>query len=165
MFSGRKSAEKRREDIRLADQAVGEAMHALSLDDIDSARQRLAEAPKTHYADMGWKVGLATAMVEMKAGRRRQAVQRLVTVCSRLDDTSLSLDDKNYLRLYALYRGSEQSKDGRAPAELRELVEDFRFDHTMVTPLLRKDFPLKALDEADGPPPPPPPPPPPVGVS
>lgn len=71
MFSGRKSAEKRREDIRLADQAVGEAMHALSLDDIDSARQRLAEAPKTHYADMGWKVGLATAMVEMKAGRRR----------------------------------------------------------------------------------------------
>ena len=27
MFSGRKSAEKRREDIRLADQAVGEDIH------------------------------------------------------------------------------------------------------------------------------------------
>ena len=45
MFSGRKSAEKRREDIRLADQAVGEAMHALSLDDIASARHRGVQPP------------------------------------------------------------------------------------------------------------------------
>ena len=111
---------------------------------------------------MGWKVSLAGAMIELKAGKRKQGLQKLFAVCSRLDDTSLSRDDKNYLRLYALYRGSEASKDGRAPVELRELVEDFRFDHTLVTPLLRKDFPLKTLDEAEIAPPPPPPPPPPV---
>jgi hypothetical protein len=109
---------------------------------------------------MGWKVGLATAMIELKAGKRRNGLQRLVTVCSRLDDTSLSRDDKNYLKLYALYRGTEASKNGRAPAELRDLVEDFRFDHTLVSPILRKDFPLKKVDDGeDGPPPPPPPPP------
>ena len=43
---------------------------------------------------------------------------------------------------------------------MRVLVEDFRFDHTLVTPLLRKDFPLKTVDDEDAPPPPPPPPPP-----
>ena len=160
MFSGRKTAEKLREEIRTADKAVGEAMEALAGDDISAARKALSSAPKTHYADMGWKVGLATAMIELKAGKRRNGLQRLVTVCSRLDDTSLSRDDKNYLKLYALYRGTEASKTGRAPAELRELVEDFRFDHTMVSPILRKDFPLKKVEDSeDGPPPPPPPPP------
>jgi hypothetical protein len=160
MFSGRKTAEKRREEIRIADQAVGEAMEALAADDVPAARKCLSAAPKTHYADMGWKVGLATAMIELKAGKRRNGLQRLVTVCSRLDDTSLSRDDKNYLKLYALYRGTEASKNGRAPAELRDLVEDFRFDHTLVSPILRKDFPLKKVDDGeDGPPPPPPPPP------
>lgn len=164
MFSGRKTADKLREELRTADRAVGEAMAALATDDLSAARKALSGAPKTHYADMGWKVGLATAMIELKAGKRRNALQRLVTVCSRLDDTSLSRDDKNYLKLYALYRGTEASKDGRAPAELRELVEDFRFDHTLVSPILRKDFPLKKVeDNEDGPPPPPPPPP--IGVS
>ncbi|WP_300544853.1 hypothetical protein [Maricaulis sp.] len=158
MFSGRKTAEQRREDIRAADKAVGEAMQALASEDIAAARKALGAAPKTHYADMGWKVSLAAAMIELRAGKRKPAIQRLVTVCSRLDDTSLSRDDKNYLRLYALYRGTEAAKDGRAPAELRELVEDFRFDHTLVSPLLRKDFPLKKVEEADGAPPPPPPP-------
>ena len=160
MFSGRKTAEKRREEIRVADRAVGEAMEALAADDVSAARKLLSAAPKTHYADMGWKVGLATAMIELKAGKRRNGLQRLVTVCSRLDDTSLSRDDKNYLKLYALYRGTEASKNGRAPAELRDLVEDFRFDHTLVSPILRKDFPLKKVEDGeDGPPPPPPPPP------
>jgi hypothetical protein len=164
MFSGRKTAEKLREEIRTADRAVGEAMAALAADDIPAARKTLSGAPKTHYADMGWKVGLATAMIELKAGKRRNGLQRLVTVCSRLDDTSLSRDDKNYLKLYALYRGTEASKDGRAPTELRDLVEDFRFDHTLVSPILRKDFPLKKVDDSeDGPPPPPPPPP--LGVT
>lgn len=164
MFSGRKTAEKLREEIRTADQAVGEAMEALAGDDVSAARKALSAAPKTHYADMGWKVGLATAMIELKAGKRRNGLQRLVTVCSRLDDTSLSRDDKNYLKLYALYRGTEASKNGRAPAELRDLVEDFRFDHTMVSPILRKDFPLKKVEDSeDGPPPPPPPPP--LGVN
>ena len=158
MFSGRKTAEKLREDIRAADAAVGEAMHALASDDVAAARKALSAAPKTHFADMGWKVGLAGAMIELKAGKRKNAIQRLATVCSRLDDTSLSRDDKNYLRLYALYRGTEASRDGRAPAELRDLVEDFRFDHTLVNPLLRKDFPLKKVDETEAAPPPPPPP-------
>ncbi|OLF81388.1 hypothetical protein AWH62_01575 [Maricaulis sp. W15] len=160
MFSGRKTADKLREEIRSADSAVGETMSALAADKIEAARRALSHAPKTHFADMGWKVGLAGAMIELKAGKRKQGLQKLITVCSRLDDTSLSRDDKNYLRLYALYRGSEASKDGRAPVELRELVEDFRFDHTLVTPLLRKDFPLKVLDDAEVAPPPPPPPPP-----
>ena len=160
MFSGRKTAEKLREEIRTADLAVGEAMEALAGDDVSAARKALSAAPKTHYADMGWKVGLATAMIELKAGKRRNGLQRLVTVCSRLDDTSLSRDDKNYLKLYALYRGTEASKNGRAPTELRDLVEDFRFDHTLVSPILRKDFPLRKVEDAeDGPPPPPPPPP------
>lgn len=158
MFSGRKTAEKLREEIRTADAAVGEAMHVLAGGDIDAARKALSAAPKTHFADIGWKVGLAGAMIELRAGKRKNAIQRLIAVCSRLDDTSLSRDDKNYLRLYALYRGTEASKNGRAPAELRDLVEDFRFDHTLVDPLLRKDFPLKTLEEADASPPPPPPP-------
>ena len=160
MFSGRKSEEAIREDIRAADRAVGEAMQALTADDVQAARKALSAAPKTHYADMGWKVGLATAMIELKAGKRRAGLQRLVTICGRLDDTSLSRDDKNYLKLYALYRGSEASKTGRAPTELRDMVEDFRFDHTLVSPILRKDFPLKHVEDSeDGPPPPPPPPP------
>ncbi|MDP7342540.1 MAG: hypothetical protein QF767_04080, partial [Alphaproteobacteria bacterium] len=45
------------------------------------------------------------------------------------------------------YRGTEASKNGRAPAELRDLVEDFRFDHTLVSPILRKDFPLTGYVE------------------
>ncbi|MFT6541959.1 MAG: hypothetical protein ACJAU5_001039 [Maricaulis maris] len=160
MFSGRKTAEKLREEIRSADAAVGEAMSALVTGDTDAARKALSQAPKTHFVDMGWKVGLASAMIELKAGKRKPGLQKLIAVCSRLDDTSLSRDDKNYLRLYALYRSSEASKDGRAPVEMRVLVEDFRFDHTLVTPLLRKDFPLKTVDDEDAPPPPPPPPPP-----
>ena len=160
MFSGRKTAEKLREEIRSADAAVGEAMSALAANDIDAARKALSHAPKTHFVDMGWKVALAAAMIELKAGKRKPGLQKLIAVCSRLEDTSLSRDDKNYLHLYALYRGSEASKDGRAPVELRELVEDFRFDHTLVTPLLRKDFPLKVVDDIEVAPPPPPPPPP-----
>lgn len=161
MFSGRNSAEKRREAIEAAHLAVAEAMTAINNDDVDAARQALSEAPKTHFADVGWKVGLAGAMVDLLAGRMRSSVNKFVAVCSRLDDTSLSKDDKNYLRLYALYRTSEASKDRKAPPALRDLVEDFRFDHTMVDPLLRKDFPLKKVDadnEAAAPPPPPPPP-------
>jgi hypothetical protein len=160
MFSGRKSAEKRLGDIRAADIAAGSAMAALYRDDVAAARKELSAAPKTHFADMGWKVELASAMIELIAGKRKNGTQRLVSVCSRLDETSLSKDDKNYLRLYSLYRASEASKDGRPPWELRDLVEDFRFDHTMITPLLRQDFPLKNLEDAVVAPEPPPPPPP-----
>lgn len=158
MFSGRKSAEKRREQIETADAAVADAMQALNVDDVDAARQHLAEAPKTHYADVGWKVGLAGAMIDLKMGRKRSGLNKLVAVCGRLDETSLSKDDKNYLRLYALYRSSEVTKDRKAPMELRMLVEDFRFDHTLVDPALRRDFALRKADElAETPPPPPPP--------
>ena len=160
MFSGRKSAEKRRVQIEAADQAAGAAMAALFGDDVAGARRALSDAPKTHYADMGWKVDLAYAMVELKSEKRKSGTQKLLTVCSRLDETSLSLDDKNYLRLYALYRASEVSKTGKPPMELRDMVEDFRFDHTMITPLIRQDFPLKKVDDIVVAPPPPPPPPP-----
>ncbi|WP_417482339.1 hypothetical protein [Maricaulis sp.] len=158
MFSGRKSADKLREQIEAADQAVAAAMAAIADDDVARARKELSAAPKTHFADMGWKVGLAMAMIELKSGRHRQGIQKLINVCARLDDTSMGRDDKNYLRLYALYRASEASKGGKAPAEMRVLVEDFRFDHTMVTPILRKDFPLRKMDDAEIAPPPPPPP-------
>lgn len=157
MFSGRKSAEKRREQIETADRAVAAAMQALNAEDIEAARSALSEAPKTHYADVGWKVGLAGAMIELTQGKKRSGLSKLVAVCSRLDETSLSKDDKNYLRLYALYRSSEVTKDRRAPMELRLLVEDFRFDHTLVDPVLRKDFPLKKTDETVETAPPPPP--------
>ena len=161
MFSGRNSAEKRREAIEAADLAVADAMAAINRDDVDAAREALSEAPKTHFADLGWKVGLAGAMIDLLKGRNRAATNKFVAVCGRLDDTSLSRDDKNYLRLYALYRTSEHSKDRKAPPALRDLVEDFRFDHTLVDPRLRHDFPLKKLDpeaQASVPPPPPPPP-------
>ena len=161
MFGGRKSAEKIQELMQEADTAVGAAMAAISDEDIARARRELSAAPKTHFADMGWKVGLAGAVIELKAGKVRQGNQKLLSVCSRLDETSFSRDDMNYLRLYALYRATEVAKNGRAPVELRDLVEDFRFDHTLVTPLLRKDFPLKKVDEAEAAAPPPPPPPPP----
>jgi hypothetical protein len=160
MFGGRKSAEKIREQIESADRAVGAAMSALHEDELRQAREALSQAPKTHFADMGWKVGLASAVIELKAGKVKPGIQKLLAVCRRLDETSLGRDDMNYLRLYALYRATEASKSGRAPVELRELVEDFRFDHTLVTPLLRKDFPLKKVEDVEVAPPPPPPPPP-----
>lgn len=162
MFGGRKSAEKLQELIQLADEAVGSAMSALADEDVARARKELSAAPKTHYADMGWKVGLASAVIELKAGKIKQGNNKLIAVCSRLDETSLSRDDMNYLRLYALYRATESAKSGRAPEELRDLVEDFRFDHTLVSPLLRKDFPLKKVEDEEIAPPPPPPPPPPM---
>ena len=160
MFGGRKSAEKIQEMIQEADAAVGAAMTALADDNVSGARRELSAAPKTHFADMGWKVGLAGAVIDLKAGKVRPGNQKLLSVCSRLDETSLSRDDMNYLRLYALYRATEAAKSGRAPEELRDLVEDFRFDHTLVSPILRKDFPLKKVEDAEMAPPPPPPPPP-----
>ena len=91
--------------------------HHSLVPDLDAARAHLAEAPKTHYADVGWKVGLAGAMLDLKKGRKRSGLNKLLAVCSRLDETSLSKDDKNYLRLYALYRSSEVTKDRKAPVE------------------------------------------------
>jgi hypothetical protein len=77
---------------------------------------------------------------------------RLVDVCAGLDETNLSKDEKGYLRLYALYRAIDASKDGRAPAELRAQADDFRFDQTLVSSWLKQRFPLKKV-EASRPPP------------
>ena len=55
MFSGRKSADKLRDQIDAADLAVAAAMAAIFEDDVAAARKALAAAPKTHFADMGWK--------------------------------------------------------------------------------------------------------------
>ena len=160
MFSGRKSAQKRREQIETADRASSAALAALAAGDAKKAKGELSAAPRVHFAEIGWKVELASALIELGLGRRRQGTAKLVDVCRRLDDTSLGKDDKNYLRLYALYRASEYTKDGKAPSELRDLVEDFRFDHTRLDARIRTEFPLKKVDETAAVPPPPPPPPP-----
>ncbi len=155
MFGGRKAEERRREDIRVASAACDNALAALRADNLTKARAELAVVPKRiDFADIGWKVELVAAMLDLAASRRKQAVTRLTIICSRLDETDLSRDDKGYLRLFALYRAIEASKDGKAPPELRELVEDFRFDHTLVSPGLKTGFPLKKTEEAQPAPPP-----------
>jgi hypothetical protein len=83
----------------------------------------------------------------------------LLEVCAGLDETSLSKDDKGYLRLYALYRAIEASKDGRAPVELRAEAENFRFDQIMVSQSLKTRFPLKKVEDVQTAPPPMSPPP------
>ena len=153
MFGGEKAVAKRREAIRIADQAAEHALDALAEGDLARARQELSAVPrKLKFADGGWKPALALAVVEL-------ASAKLLEVCAGLDETSLSKDDKGYLRLYALYRAIEASKDGRAPAELREEAEDFRFDQIMVSKWLKTRFPLKKVEEVQTAPPPMAPPP------
>jgi hypothetical protein len=160
MFGGAKAAERRREAIRLADAAAENALDALAEGDVKRARDELATVPKRmSYADGGWKPALALAVVDLASGKRRAGTSRLVEVCAGLSETNLSRDDKGYLRLYALYRAIETSKDGRAPDELRAQTEDFRFDQTLVSSRLKARFPLKKI-EANEPEPPPMAPPP-----
>ncbi|MCC5981363.1 MAG: hypothetical protein JJU26_06545 [Oceanicaulis sp.] len=155
MFGGRKAEERRREEIRVAGAACDNALAALRADNLSKAKAELAAVPKRiDFADIGWKVELVAAMLDLAASRRKQAVIRLTTICSRLDETDLSRDDKGYLRLFALYRAIEASKDGKAPQELRDLVDDFRFDHTLVSASLKAGFPLKKTEEAQPAPPP-----------
>lgn len=155
MFGGRKAEERRRDEIRVAGIACDNALAALRADNLAKARAELAAVPKRiDFADIGWKVELVAALVDLMAGRRKQAVTRLTIVCSRLDETDLSRDDKGYLRLFALYRAIEASRDRKAPQELRDLVDDFRFDHTLVSPALKTGFPLKKTEEAQPAPPP-----------
>lgn len=155
MFGGRKAEERRRDEIRQAQSACDNALAALRADNIAKARAELAAVPrKIDFADIGWKVELVASVLDLAAGRRKPAITRLIIICSRLDETDLSRDDKGYLRLFALYRAIEASKDGKAPQELRDLVEDFRFDHTLVAPELKAGFPLKKTEEAVTAPPP-----------
>lgn len=160
MFGGAKAAERRREALRLADAAAENALDALAEGDVKRAREELASVPKKlSYADGGWKPALALAVVDLAAGKRRAGLNRLIEVCAGLDQTNLSRDDRGYLRLYALYRAIEASKDGRAPDELRAHAEDFRFDQTLVSGRLKARFPLKKVEPRDPPPPPMAPPP------
>lgn len=160
MFGGEKAVAKRREAIRIADQAADHALDALAEGDLARARQELAAVPKKlKFADGGWKPALAAAVVELASGKRRAGNAKLLDVCAGLDETSLSKDDKGYLRLYALYRAIEASKDGRAPAELRQEAEDFRFDQIMVSQWLKTRFPLKKVEDVQIAPPPMAPPP------
>lgn len=155
MFGGQKAAERRREALRLADAAAENALDALGEGDIKRARDELSTVPKKlPYADGGWKPSLALAVVDLASGKRRAGINRLVDVCAGLEQTSLSRDDRGYLRLYALYRAIEASKDGRAPDELRAQTEDFRFDQTLVSGRLKRRFPLKKIEVSDSPPPP-----------
>lgn len=155
MFGGRKAEERRRDEIRQTQAACDNALEALRAGNVAKARAELAAVPKkADFADIGWKAELATAMLDLATGRRKSAIMRLTVFCSRLDETDLSRDDKGYLRLFALYRAIEASKDGKAPEELRGLVDDFRFDHTLVSPELKTGFPLKKTEEAVPAPPP-----------
>ena len=155
MFGGTKSVEKRREAMRLANEAADNAMAAIAEDDPKRARRELEAVPKKlGYADGGWKPSLALAVTDLLLGKRRAGLTRLTEVCIGLDETSLSRDEKGYLRLYALYRAIETSKDGKAPAELRAQVDDFRFDQTLVSSDLKRLFPLKKRDESEPEPPP-----------
>ncbi|MEO1040180.1 MAG: hypothetical protein AAFX09_11595 [Pseudomonadota bacterium] len=157
MFGASKVSERRQEEYRLAATATDHALAALAAGDKEKARTELAAVPrKVDFAEIGWRVALVNALINLAFEKRRQGVQGLVSVCSRLDETSLSRDDKGYLRLFALYRAIEVSKNGKAPRELRELVDDFRFDHTLVTASLREGFPLKRTEGAAPPLPPPP---------
>ncbi len=160
MFGGDKAAHRRRDEMRQANEAANHALEALAAGDLVRARRELDMVPKKiTFADGGWKPLLAAAVLDVLSGKRRAGLEKLIAACDGLDETSLSRDDKGYLRLYALYRAIDASKDGRAPRELRERVEDFRFDHTLVSGELKARFPLKKVEEPVSAPPPMAPPP------
>jgi hypothetical protein len=160
MFGSEKAAERRREALRIAGESADNALDALAEGDVKRARRELAAVPKRlKYADGGWKPALAMAVVDLAEGKRRSGLAKLIDVCAGLDETNLSKDEKGYLRLYALYRAIEASKDGRAPDELRAHAEDFRFDQTLVSSWLKQRFPLKKVEAGGAPPPPMTPPP------
>ena len=148
MILGRKNADRHQEQIETAGRAADAAIAAIARDDIDAARHELSASPKKpDFAEVGWKVALAQALIDLKAGKTKQGIQILERICERLDDTSLSRDDKGYIRLFCLYRASEASKDGRAPASLRSQADNFRFDQTLIDPELRAQLPLKTIEE------------------
>ena len=95
-------------------------------------------------------------MLDLAASRRKQAVIRLTTILFASGrDRFVARRNKGYLRLFALYRAIEASKDGKAPQELRDLVDDFPLrNHTLVSASLKAGFPLKKAEEAQPAPPP-----------
>ncbi|WP_421792845.1 hypothetical protein [Hyphobacterium sp.] len=136
------------ESNAIASRASEAALAALARGDTGKARTELTAVPKRiDFAETGWKVALVGSLLELANGKRKTGLNQLVKVFQRLNDTSLSGDDKGYLRLFALYRAIEHSRDGRAPAALRDHAEDFRFDTTLVNPELKKHFPLKRVEK------------------
>lgn len=153
----RRSNISRDETNAIASRASEAALAALGRADVVRARDELSVVPRrVEFAETGWKVALVNALTELAAGKRKNGINTLIKVFQRLDDTGLTPDDKGYLRLFALYRAIEHSKDGRAPAALRDHAEDFRFDTTLVDPALKALFPLKRVENKpeDVPPPP-----------
>ena len=157
MILRRKNSSRHQESIETARRASQEAMRALWDDDAKRAREELSAAPKKlDFAEIGWRVALVSALIELRMGKLKTGVAALVKVIDRLDETDLTRDDKGYLRLFALYRASDAAKDNRAPASLRERVEHFRFDQTLINPEIKTDFPLKKIEDKPVEPPPPP---------
>ncbi|MCW5724889.1 MAG: hypothetical protein KIS81_08010 [Maricaulaceae bacterium] len=155
MILGRKSGERLRERNAHAERTAAAAMRALEANDVKAARHELAGAPKRpDFSPAGWKLALAAALIDLRSGKARQGLQKLADVVRRLDETGLNRDEMGYMRLYALYRAIEASKDGKAPPELRDEVEDFRFDHTLVSGDLKALFPLKKTAQKPAAPPP-----------
>jgi hypothetical protein len=78
MFGGEKAVAKRREAIRIADQAAEHALDALAEGDLSRARQELSAVPrKLKFADGGWKPALASAVVDLASGKRRSGNAKL----------------------------------------------------------------------------------------
>ncbi len=156
MLNRRKSEERAQSNV-IASRASEAALKALGGGDVARARDELSAVPKrVEFAETGWKVALVAALTDLSAGKRKNGLNQLIRVFERLDDTSLSKDDKGYLRLFALYRAIESTGDGRPPSALRDHAENFRFDTTLVDPSLKALFPLKRAEEKpdDIPPPP-----------
>lgn len=153
----RRNSVTRSEMNAIAGRASEAALAALVRSDISRARDELNAVPKrVEFAEAGWKVALVNALTELAAGKRKSGINALTKVFQRLDDTGLSADDKGYLRLFALYRAIEHSKDGRPPGALRDHAENFRFDTTLVDPSLKALFPLKRVSRQPEEVPPPP---------
>jgi len=154
---GRRNSEDRAQSNVIASRASDAALHALVTGDVARARDELTAVPKrVEFAETGWKVSLVMALTDLSAGKKKNGLNQLIKVFERLDDTSLSKDDKGYLRLFALYRAIENTRDGRPPSALRDHADNFRFDTTLVDPALKAHFPLKHVEaKPDDVPPPP----------
>lgn len=136
------------ESNAIAGRATEAALAALVRGDTEKAQAELTAAPKKlDFAEMGWRVALVGSLIDLANGKRKAGMNQLVKVFQRLDETSLSSDDKGYLRLFALYRAIEFARDGRAPSALRDQADNFRFDTTLVNPDLKVMFPLKRLEK------------------
>ncbi len=97
---GRRNSEERAQSNLIASRASEAALKALVGGDVARARDELTAVPKrVEFAETGWKVALVMALTDLSAGKRKNGLNQLIKVFERLDDTSLSKDDKGYLSL------------------------------------------------------------------